>query len=117
MAERDTYFDAFKGMMILSVINIHTVYWSLEPMTPNIARELAYFIDIPIFFFISGYFFKHSSFVDTTRQALRQLIRLYLKYVVVAALVAVGVMLWAFFFRDRVIEGMAASLLSIFSMG
>ena len=116
MAERDSYFDAFKGMMILSVINIHTVYWSLKPYTPDIVRELAYFIDIPIFFFISGYFAKHSEFLKTTRQVLRQLIRLYLKYLAITAVVAAGVLLWVFLFKDRVVEGLGPSLLSIFTL-
>jgi fucose 4-O-acetylase-like acetyltransferase len=116
MAERDTYFDAVKGMMILSVINIHTVYWSLKPLTPDLMRELAYFIDIPIFFFISGYFAKHSSFLGTTKQAVHQLIRLYLKYLVIAALVAAGIVIWALLVRGRWIEGLSTSLLSIFSM-
>ncbi len=44
--------------MIVSVIHIHTVYWALAPVTPDLVRHLAYLIDIPIFFFISGYLFS-----------------------------------------------------------
>jgi fucose 4-O-acetylase-like acetyltransferase len=113
---RDTYFDAFKGMMILSVINIHTVYWSLKPYTPDILRELAYFVDIPIFFFISGYFVRYSGFLSCGRQALRQLVRLYLRYLVITALVASGTVLWVYFFRDRIPDGLPASLLSMFTL-
>ena len=113
---RDTYFDAFKGMMILSVINIHTVYWSLKPYTPDILRELAYFVDIPIFFFISGYFVRYSGFLSCGRQALRQLVRLYLRYLVITILVAAGTLIWVYFFRDRIPDGLPASLLSMFTL-
>ena len=91
---RDTYFDAFKGMMILSVINIHTVYWSLKPYTPDILRELAYFVDIPIFFFISGYFVRYSGFLSCGRQALRQLVRLYLGYLIPVAMIALSLLVF-----------------------
>ena len=113
---RDTYFDAFKGLMILSVINIHTVYWSLKPYTPDILRELAYFVDIPIFFFISGYFARYSGFLSSAGQALRQLIRLYLMYLIITVLVAAGTILWIYFIRDRVPDGLPASLLSMFTL-
>ena len=113
---RDTYFDAFKGMMILSVINIHTVYWSLKPYTPDIARQLAYFVDIPIFFFISGYFARHTTFLESARQALHQLGRLYLRYLVIAILVAIGVLAWVYFALDRIPEGLQESLVSIFTL-
>ncbi len=113
---RDTYFDAFKGMMILSVINIHTVYWSLKPYTPDILRELAYFVDIPIFFFISGYFARYTSFWLSAGQALRQLIRLYLRYLVITILVVVGTLVWLYVFLDRIPDGLGESLLSVLSM-
>ena len=113
---RDTYFDAFKGMMILSVINIHTVYWSLKPYTPDIARQLAYFIDIPIFFFISGYFARYTTFFESARQALHQLGRLYLRYLVITILVAIGVLIWVYFALDRVPDGLQASLASMFTL-
>lgn len=102
--------------MILSVINIHTVYWSLKPYTPDILRELAYFVDIPIFFFISGYFARYSAFLSSAGQALRQLVRLYLRYLAITVLVAAGTIFWVYFFRDRVPDGLPASLLSIFTL-
>ena len=39
--KRDTYLDFTRGVMILSVIHIHTVYWSLKPLIPDIVgRDL-----------------------------------------------------------------------------
>lgn len=102
--------------MILSVINIHTVYWSLKPYTPDLLRELAYFVDIPIFFFISGYFVRYSGLLSCGRQALRQLTRLYLRYLVITILVAAGTLTWVYFFRDRIPDGLPTSLLSIFTL-
>ena len=54
---------------MLSVIHIHTVYWSLAPFTPDIVRHLAYLMDIPLFFFISGYLFKNTTFRVSVRTA------------------------------------------------
>jgi len=113
---RDTYFDAFKGLMIISVINIHTVYWSLKPYTPDIARELAYFVDIPIFFFISGYFARYSSFFDSARHAIRQLVRLYIRYLVLTVVVAIAILAWVYFVKDRIPDGLTDSLLSMFTL-
>ena len=113
---RDLYFDVFKGVMILSVINIHTVYWSLKAHTPDLFRELAYFVDIPIFFFISGYFSRYATFTESLSQALGQLVRLYRGYLAVTGVVACATLLWVFIFKERIPDGLLSSLLSIFTL-
>lgn len=94
MAERNSYIDFFRGLMMVSVIHIHTIYWSLANFTPDSLRHAAYLFDIPIFVFISGYLFKNPTFVQTTRTAVRQFLRLYLHYAAISLLVAAAIMIW-----------------------
>ncbi len=111
---RDSYLDFARGLLLLSVIHIHTLYWSLAPFTPDLVRHLAYLMDIPLFFFISGYLFKNTTFWVSVRTAGRQFGRLYLQYVVISFLVAGGILLWIYFGEGRPQRGLWKSLLSIF---
>jgi peptidoglycan/LPS O-acetylase OafA/YrhL len=111
---RDTYIDFVRGLLMLSVIHIHTVWWSLAQFTPDIVRHLAYLVDVPIFFFISGYLLKNTTFRVSVRSAWKQFTRLYLQYVIISLLVAVGLLIWIRLGGDRLPRGMWRSLLSIF---
>ena len=111
---RDTYIDFVRGLLMLSVIHIHTVWWSLARFTPDVVRHLAYLVDIPIFFFISGYLFKNPSFRVSVRSAWKQFTRLYLQYVIISLLVAAVVLIWIRLGGDRLPRGMWKSLLSVF---
>jgi len=114
--ERSTYIDFFRGVMMLSVIHIHTLYWSLSKFTPDSLRHAAYLLDIPIFFFISGYLFKTASFPVSIRAALKQFLRLYLHYAVISFLVAAGILLWIRVDGGLSPAGIWESLLSIFQV-
>lgn len=113
MKKRDSYIDVVKGLMMVSVINIHTVYWSLAKHTPDIMRQLAYFIDIPIFFFISGYLLLLSGFIETSKKFLLQFIRLYSHYVIVSLLLFSVLYLWILFTGKQPVPDIAVSLNTI----
>ncbi|MGD9782345.1 MAG: acyltransferase family protein [Kiritimatiellia bacterium] len=115
-AGRDAYVDFVRGLLLLSVIHIHTVYWSLLTYIPDGVRHAAYLVDIPIFFFISGYLFKNPSFLGALRSAWRQFSRLYLQYLAVTFLAAGGILLWLRFGESRTEPQVGAVLFSVFTL-
>lgn len=60
--KRDRYIDFVRGLVAISVIYIHTVFWSGTDYVPEIFRMLALLFDVPVFFFCSG-----MSFAKTKR--------------------------------------------------
>ncbi len=83
---RDSFVDCFKGGMILWIIHIHTVFWSGKAYLPDIVRQVTLLADVPIFFFISGYVIRPSSFLTCLLKTVKQYIRLYLHYILICCL-------------------------------
>jgi surface polysaccharide O-acyltransferase-like enzyme len=52
--KRDYSIDFFKGITAISIIFIHTVWWSGQSYVPNIVAQFSLLIDVPLFFFLSG---------------------------------------------------------------
>ncbi|MDR3286467.1 MAG: acyltransferase family protein, partial [Prevotellaceae bacterium] len=52
--QRDLYIDVVKGFATLSIIFIHTVFWSGQLYVPTEVRNLSLLFDVPMFFFLSG---------------------------------------------------------------
>ncbi|OPB86154.1 acyltransferase family protein [Elizabethkingia ursingii] len=52
--KRDLYIDFAKGLATLSIIFIHTAFWSGQFYIPSEFRVLSLLIDVPIFFALSG---------------------------------------------------------------
>ncbi len=52
--KRDLYIDFAKGFATLSVIFIHTVFWSGQFYVPTELRVLSLLIDVPLFYALSG---------------------------------------------------------------
>lgn len=52
--KRDLYIDFVKGIASISIIFIHTVFWSGLSYVPNVFREFSLLFDVPIFFLLSG---------------------------------------------------------------
>lgn len=52
--KRDLYIDFAKGFATLSVIFIHTVFWSGQFYVPSEVRILSLLIDVPLFYALSG---------------------------------------------------------------
>lgn len=52
--KRDLYIDYAKGFATLSIIFIHTVFWSGQYYVPAELRILSLLIDVPLFYALSG---------------------------------------------------------------
>ncbi|MDY3536857.1 acyltransferase family protein [Riemerella anatipestifer] len=52
--KRDLYIDFAKGLATLSIIFIHTTFWSGQYYIPTELRVLSLLFDVPIFFALSG---------------------------------------------------------------
>ncbi|WP_027376947.1 acyltransferase family protein [Kaistella palustris] len=52
--KRDLYIDFAKGFATLSIIFIHTAYWSGQYYVPGEVRILSLLIDVPLFYALSG---------------------------------------------------------------
>ena len=47
---RNYYIDNIRGLATISVVFIHTVFWSGSSYVPEYMRNLSLLIDVPIFF-------------------------------------------------------------------
>lgn len=91
--KRIPYLDVSKGLTILFVILGHT-------LPPSILRTLIYSFHMPLFFFLSGYFFRPISFPSLIRKKSRQLLHPY--YFTCAALVILSALM--LFVKGRAYE-------------
>jgi len=89
-ADRDRFIDLFKGLLILWVIHIHTVFWTGEEYLPDVSRQVSLLADVTAFVFISGYLNRSVNFAKSLRRSLKQFINLYLNYLIVSALLLFG---------------------------
>lgn len=81
---RDPTLDIFKGLAILNIIVIHTVFWSGETYIPcDIIRQIFLFIDVPFFFFLSGWA------VSISRKKLSNVIKQYVRLLSLYAVMVV----------------------------
>lgn len=70
---RDTTFSIFKALAIFLVVVAHAV-------APTYLARFAYLINVPVFFVLSGYFFRVSNVEQKTDFLLRRTRRLYLPF-------------------------------------
>ncbi|HFT8656081.1 TPA: acyltransferase family protein [Enterobacter cloacae] len=69
--QRDYYIDNVRGLATLSVIFIHTVFWSGVFYVPDYMRIAALFFDVPVFFLLTGFVFKSTGKIDSLRQSVK----------------------------------------------
>lgn len=79
---RDNTLDLLRGLAALNIILIHTVFWSGEAYVPTAIRSAALVVDVPLFFFLSGW---SLSYVRSLKKSLLSLLSTYLKYLVFLA--------------------------------
>lgn len=72
--------DFWKGVTILSVLNIHACFWSGTLYLPDWTRQLALLLDVPVFFFISGFLLQSPETGTILRRSKNQIIRLFIDY-------------------------------------
>lgn len=110
--KRDGFLDFFKGLLILWVVHIHTVFWLGIGYIPEIVRERSLLIDVATFFFISGYLTKLSDLLSSFKKSLKQFTNLYLNYLVFSCLLLVPLTL-LFIFKDKTIPDLQLAVLSM----
>ena len=85
--QRNYFLDAARGIAMLSIIYIHTVFFSGKSYVPDILRHMSLIIDVPLFFFLAGWGFAYSkSFMKTVKNDLRIHLQ-YSYYILVVALI------------------------------
>ena len=52
--QRDSYIDVVKGLALLSIMLIHTVFLSGEEYVPKFCQNIVLCFDVPVFFLLSG---------------------------------------------------------------
>ena len=75
--KRDLYIDYAKGLATLSIVFIHTVFWSGQFYVSNEMRIFSLLFDVPIFFALSG--LTSSGNLDKT---VRRLLKLQITYMI-----------------------------------
>jgi len=75
--KRDLYIDYAKGLATLSIVFIHTVFWSGQFYVSNEIRIFSLLFDVPIFFALSG--LTSSGNIDKT---FRRLLKLQITYMI-----------------------------------
>lgn len=58
--DRNRNIDFFRGVAIIAVIFINTVFWSGESYVPGFVRSLSLLVDVPLFFLVAGMVFAAS---------------------------------------------------------
>lgn len=114
-SERDGYIDFFKGVLIIWVIHIHTVFWSGTSYIIDGARQISLLIDVATFFFISGYLTKPATFTNSVRQAAKQFKNLYINYFVLSLLL-LPTLTFAFFVRKGFFPEFQQSIIFMLSV-
>ena len=54
-AERNNYIDFLRGIASIGIIAIHTAFWSGQSYTPEWFWNLTLLLDVPFFFYLSGW--------------------------------------------------------------
>lgn len=90
---RNNYIDCLRGIAAISIVFIHTCFWSGESYVPEFMQSLSLAIDVPFFFFLSGW---ASTYVNSFEKNIVSLLGTYKKYVMffpfyMMALLVVGV--------------------------
>ena len=95
--KRDNYIDFLRGIAALSVVFIHTCFWSGYSYTPELMQTLSLAIDVPFFFFLSGW---SSAYVDSFERSIRSLLNIYKKYVMFLPFFFLILLIFGFFIKQ-----------------
>lgn len=93
-AARSGLLDGVKGVTIINIIFIHSVWWSGQMYMPHdIIRQSALVIDVPIFFFISGMVARSRQI--TVGLMVRRFLRLYIPFAVLILFLSLAYWIWS----------------------
>ena len=79
--------DIWKGVTILSVLVIHTCFWSGRQYLPDWMRHVSLLLDVTVFFFISGFLLQSSISKIVIQRAGRQSYRLIVDFFLISLIV------------------------------
>lgn len=88
---RDTYLDYARGILAISIIYIHTVWWSGSSYVPEYVRNLALLIDVPMFTVIAGASYYY---VKNIKKGIKNLFRLQVNYMYYMLILSVLLLLF-----------------------
>lgn len=91
MKSRNNNIDFFRGIAVISVLFIHTVFKSGDAYVPNYICNLSLLIDVPLFVFIAGYAF---SFSMSYFKSIKGILLLYTRYVFFIVLIVIGMLIY-----------------------
>lgn len=111
-SKRDGFIDFSKGLLILWVVHIHTVFWSGQLYISEFPRQASLLIDVGLFFFISGYLTKVSDLGSLLRKSFKQFKSLYLEYLVLSCLLLVPLGL-LYFLKERSFPDLPMAIVSM----
>ena len=87
--------DIWKGVTILSVLVIHTCFYSGRLYLPDWTRRVTLLLDVPVFFFISGFLLQNRVTKTVFRRTWHQGVRLVFDYLVISiAILFAGIILY-----------------------
>lgn len=66
---RNEYIDFLKGIAAIGIVAIHTAFWSGQIYTPPWFYNLTLFLDVPLFYFLSGWAssYKKADIIKTSK--------------------------------------------------
>lgn len=76
---RDNYLDFLRGLAVVSVVLIHTVFWSGEYYSSQTLRSLTLAFDVPFFFFLAGW--SNSFHLGNIYRHYKGLFNIFLKWI------------------------------------
>lgn len=68
---RDYYIDNVKGIAVISVVFIHTVFWSGVLYTPEFIRSISLIFDVPVFFVLAGFVYASTGRINSLRTSIK----------------------------------------------
>lgn len=80
---RNNLIDVIRGVLIINIILIHTVFWSGTSYVPEWVRNLSLMLDVPGLFFISGWTL---SYTGKSKNIFSRIWQIYLPYAITLAL-------------------------------
>ncbi|MGO5062505.1 acyltransferase family protein [Lawsonibacter sp. LCP25S3_F5] len=86
-SQRNGYIDYLRGVAALGIVAIHTAFWSGQSYTPPWFWNLTLFLDVPFFFYLSGWgtSYKKGDLIRTGKS----LLSIWLKWVFYVSILAI----------------------------
>jgi fucose 4-O-acetylase-like acetyltransferase len=110
--KRNGFIDFFKGLLILWIIHVHTVFWSGQAYIPEVARQTSLLIDVPAFFFVSGYLTKVTDFISALKRSAKQFVTLYSSYLIFSCLLLIPLS-FLFILKDKAVPNLGVAIVSM----